>query len=76
MADITVDFENKLVLCSCGHVTQMGEPDIFNFCSDCGQYHLFCYGCSRIIELPWIMQDYIRTYRQTLNFKPETERMN
>jgi hypothetical protein len=66
MANLSVDFTHKNIMCDCGHVTGMEEPDVFFQCLDCGQYHINCFGCNRTISLPQILQDYIKTYRDTL----------
>jgi hypothetical protein len=70
MANLSVDFTHKNIMCDCGHVTGMEEPGIIFLCQICGQYHMNCYGCNRTIELPLIMQDYIRTFQESLTFMP------
>ena len=74
MADIKVDFDNKIIQCECGFLIHIALEHTFFFCHDCGQYHLHCCGCNTNIKIPWIIQDYIRTYQETLTWK--TERMN
>lgn len=74
MAGFTIDYDFKIIDCDCGHRINLADSHVFYFCQDCVQYHLHCCGCGLNIKLPWIIQDYIRTYQETL--KRKTERMN
>ncbi len=66
MPGFSIDYDYKIVECECGHTIYLSHQHVFYFCEDCKEYHLHCCGCDTNFKIPQILQDYIRTYQESI----------